>query len=60
MKAYNDSSSPLYAPERFDTALASILGPIEKCRASNIPTLRSCTPNLVRVENGIRRNFLKC
>jgi maleamate amidohydrolase len=39
VKAYHDLTSPLYAPERFDEALKSILRPIEKCRAVGIPVV---------------------
>jgi len=39
VKAYHDPKSPLYAPERFDDALKSILRLIEKCRATGIPVV---------------------
>ncbi|KAE9363548.1 hydrolase [Stipitochalara longipes BDJ] len=39
VKAYHDPTSPLYAPERFDEALKSILRLIEKCRAVRIPVV---------------------
>ncbi|KAH8775690.1 putative N-carbamoylsarcosine amidase [Hyaloscypha sp. PMI_1271] len=39
VKAYHDPTSPLYAPERFDEALKSILRLIEKCRAVGIPVV---------------------
>ncbi|KAH8783632.1 hydrolase [Hyaloscypha finlandica] len=39
VKAYHDPTSPLYAPERFDEALKSILRLIEKCRAVGVPVV---------------------
>ncbi|KAM3085268.1 hypothetical protein ACMFMG_003695 [Clarireedia jacksonii] len=39
VKAYHDPSSPLYAPERFDTALISIKNLINKCRSASIPVI---------------------
>jgi maleamate amidohydrolase len=39
VRAYHDPTSPLYAPERFDKALKSILRLIEKCRAVKIPVV---------------------
>ena len=39
MKAYHDPGSPLYAPERFDIALTSILKLIAKCRQAKIPVV---------------------
>lgn len=39
VKAYHDPNSPLYAPERFDIALKSIIRLIEKCRAVGIPVV---------------------
>ncbi|PQE28892.1 N-carbamoylsarcosine amidase protein [Rutstroemia sp. NJR-2017a BBW] len=39
VKAYHDPSSPLYAPERFDTALISIKNLISKCRSASIPVI---------------------
>jgi maleamate amidohydrolase len=49
VKAYHDPKSPLYAPERFDIALKSIIRLIEKCRAVGIPVVYTSviyeTPN---------------
>ncbi|KAH8659067.1 isochorismatase hydrolase [Tricladium varicosporioides] len=49
VRAYHDPASPLYAPERFDIALASILRLITKCRENKIPVVYSSvifeTPN---------------
>lgn len=49
VRAYHDPASPLYAPERFDIALASILRLIAKCREAKIPVVYSSvifeTPN---------------
>ncbi|KAF4637298.1 hypothetical protein G7Y89_g810 [Cudoniella acicularis] len=41
VKAYHDPKSPLYAPERFDIALASILRLIQKCRETGTPVVYS-------------------
>lgn len=38
-KAYHDPTSPLYAPERFDTAVKSVINLIEKCRSVGIPVI---------------------
>jgi maleamate amidohydrolase len=49
VKAYHDPKSPLYASERFDIALKSIIRLIEKCRAVGIPVVYTSviyeTPN---------------
>jgi maleamate amidohydrolase len=39
VKAYHAPESPLYAPERFDNALKSILSLIAKCREVGIPVV---------------------
>lgn len=41
VKAYHEPESPLYAPERFDVALKSIIHLIEKCRAGGVPVVYS-------------------
>lgn len=41
VKASREPTSPLYAPERFDIALKSIIRLIEKCRLVGIPVVYS-------------------
>lgn len=59
VKAYHDPKPPLYALERFDIALKSIMRLIEKCRAVGIPVVYTSviyeTPNAG--ESGTRRSF---
>jgi maleamate amidohydrolase len=49
VKAYHDPASPLYAPDRFNIALESILHLIGKCHAVGIPVVYTSviyeTPN---------------
>jgi hypothetical protein len=58
VKAHHEPASPLYAPERFDVALKSILRLIEKCRAVGIPVVicRLSSKVLEQEESGTRRN----